>query len=170
MKKFFLGIAALAIMSCGGNEPATVDADDTTVETPATDDTTDAADENTAVLVIEGADDMTFNLKELKVKAGQTVKLTLKHVGTMGADAMGHNWILLKSGTDLQQFAMDAIQAADNDYIAEAHMGDVIAHTKVIGGGEEVTIEFEAPEAGTYDFLCSFPGHFANMQGKFIVE
>ncbi|HBX64839.1 MAG TPA: azurin, partial [Balneolaceae bacterium] len=26
------------------------------------------------------------------------------------------------------------------------------------------------PEAGTYDFICSFPGHYALMKGKFIVE
>ena len=40
----------------------------------------------------------------------------------------------------------------------------------MIGGGESVTIEFDAPEAGTYDFLCTFPAHFAMMKGKFIVK
>jgi azurin len=31
-------------------------------------------------------------------------------------------------------------------------------------------IEFIAPEKGTYDYICSFPGHFAMMKGKLIVE
>jgi azurin len=40
----------------------------------------------------------------------------------------------------------------------------------MIGGGEQTTITFDAPEKGVYDFICSFPGHVALMQGKFIVE
>jgi azurin len=40
----------------------------------------------------------------------------------------------------------------------------------LIGGGESTTIEFEAPEKGEYTFLCTFPGHFGLMNGKFIVE
>ena len=49
----------------------------------------------------------------------------------------------------------------------------VIAHTGIVGGGEgdtkELTIEFAAPEPGDYPFLCSFPGHFAMMNGTFRV-
>ena len=40
----------------------------------------------------------------------------------------------------------------------------------MLGGGEETTIEFEAPAKGEYTFICSFPGHYALMNGKFIVE
>ena len=40
----------------------------------------------------------------------------------------------------------------------------------MIGGGETDVIEFPAPEKGTYEFLCSFPGHYGMMKGKFIVE
>ena len=40
----------------------------------------------------------------------------------------------------------------------------------MIGGGQSDTIEFDAPEPGTYDFICSFPGHYSVMKGKFIVE
>ncbi|MEM6771051.1 MAG: plastocyanin/azurin family copper-binding protein, partial [Bacteroidota bacterium] len=27
-----------------------------------------------------------------------------------------------------------------------------------------------APAAGEYDFICTFPGHYGVMKGKFIVE
>ena len=47
---------------------------------------------------------------------------------------------------------------------------DIIAHTDLIGGGESATVEFTVTEAGTYDFLCSFPGHSAIMKGKLIAE
>ena len=46
----------------------------------------------------------------------------------------------------------------------------IIAATKLLGGGETDTVIFDAPAAGTYEFLCSFPGHYAIMKGKFIVE
>ncbi|MBT8261281.1 MAG: azurin, partial [Bacteroidia bacterium] len=38
------------------------------------------------------------------------------------------------------------------------------------GGGQSTSVTFMAPEVGTYDFICSFPGHSALMKGKFIVE
>lgn len=120
-------------------------------------------------IVIEGNDQMKFNLSEINVKEGDTIVLTLKHVGKLPKAAMGHNWVLLASGTDVKDFATTAIRARANEYIPEE--GDaVLAHTALIGGGEETTIEFVAPAAGEYDFICSFPGHYALMKGKLIVE
>ncbi len=120
-------------------------------------------------VVIEGTDQMTFNLDEIKVKTGTTVKLTLNHVGKFPKQAMGHNWVLLKPDVVVKDFAMAAISARDNDYIPK-DTKDVIVHTDLIGGGESTTIEFEAPAKGEYTFICSFPGHYAKMIGKFIVE
>lgn len=127
-------------------------------------------DPNVAVVVIEGNDQMKFNKSEIRVKAGQTVKLTLKHVGKMKKEVMGHNWVLLTEGADLAAIGQAGAVAADNDYIPADMTDQIITHTKMIGGGESVTIEFEAPAQGTYDFLCTFPGHYALMKGKFIVE
>jgi azurin len=120
-------------------------------------------------ITIEGNDQMKFNLSEIKVKEGDTVVLTLKHVGKLPKAAMGHNWVLLAKGVDMKAFATSALQAKANEYIPEG-TEDVIAHTALIGGGEETTIEFTAPAAGEYTFICSFPGHYALMNGKFIVE
>jgi azurin len=119
-------------------------------------------------IVIESNDQMKFNLAEIRVKSGQKVKLTLQHVGKLPKESMGHNFVLLKDGTDVQKFAMAAGQARENGYIANE--GDIIVHTTIIGGGESDTIEFDAPALGIYDFICSFPGHYAIMKGKFIVE
>jgi len=128
-----------------------------------------ASDEDVVEISIEGNDQMRFNKSEIKVKAGQTVKLTLKHVGEMSKDVMGHNWVLLTKGTEINEFGQKAVAAKANDYIPEG-TDQVIAHTELIGGGETTTIEFTAPEAGTYDFICSFPGHYSLMKGKLIVE
>lgn len=90
----------------------------------------------------------------------------------MSKSTMGHNFVLLKQGVDVGEFGRAAVQqgSAPDFEVPEALLGDVIAHTKMIGGGESVTIEFPAPEKGTYNFICSFPGHVAMMKGKFIVE
>jgi plastocyanin len=36
--------------------------------------------------------------------------------------------------------------------------------------GKTVTFEFTAPEAGTYTYICTYPGHWMKMQGTLIVE
>ena len=131
---------------------------------------TGAALLNAGEVTIElgGNDMMQFDKTELRVPAGSTVNLTLNHTGKLPKAAMGHNFVLLKAGTDVAAFAMKAVAAVATEYIPE---GDaVIAHTALIGGGESTSVSFTAPEAGTYDYICSFPGHFAIMRGKLIVE
>lgn len=156
----------LLLMSCGGKEKKEekegFSYDRTKTEKSSSDNSS-----NDIILVSD--DLMKFNKKEIKVKAGQKVKLTLKHIGKLDKKIMGHNFVLLKKDVDLVSFATVAATARDNEYIPEG-TEDVIVYTKLIGGGEATTIEFDAPAAGTYDFLCSFPGHFGLMQGKFIVE
>ena len=121
-------------------------------------------------VVIEGNDAMQFNLKEVKVPAGSTVALTLNHTGKIAKAAMGHNIVILAAGTDVNKFAAAAMTAKNEDYVPSAQKASVIAATKLLGGGESDTVVFKAPAAGSYDFICSFPGHYAVMKGKFIVE
>lgn len=120
-------------------------------------------------ITIESNDQMRYNLSEIRAKAGQRVTLTLKHTGKMPAQAMGHNLVILQKGTDVTAFANLAARAKTNNYIPVGTKQVIIA-TKVIGGGESTTVTFTAPAKGTYDFICSFPGHVAIMKGKFIVE
>lgn len=176
---FFLAGISFILLSCGGgertaNDTATNNENMTApaaTESPAPATSDNAATEGEVVeLSIEGNDQMQFNKKEFKVKAGQTVRLTLTHVGKMPKNAMGHNFVLLQQGVDLTAFGQKAAEALETDYIPESEKGNIIAHTKLLGGGESDTIEFTAPEKGTYEFLCSFPGHYALMRGVFIVE
>lgn len=155
---------ALSLLTaCGGGENEDMQEPETTTEEMA-------PENNTATLSIAGNDQMQFDKKELTVKAGQTVTLTLKHTGTMPATTMGHNWVLLKQGTDVATFAGEAATAGVSKDYMPANADAIIAHTKVIGGGEETTVEFTAPAAGKYEFICSFPGHWAMMRGVLTVE
>ena len=115
------------------------------------------------------SDRMKFNLRKITVKAGQKIKLTLTHTGKLDKRVMGHNVVFLKQGVKTSAFAAKAAAAKENDYIPEGTTA-VIAYTKMLGGGETTTIEFIAPAAGTYDYICSFPAHYAMMKGKLIVE
>ena len=118
-------------------------------------------------IVINSNDQMRFDKNEIRVRAGEKIKLTLNHTGKLAENVMGHNFVLLTQGTDVAKFATAAMNDKANEYIPSQ---GVIAHTELIGGGESTTIEFTAPKKGTYDFICSFPGHYAMMKGKFIVE
>lgn len=159
----FVAAAAL-LVACGGEQPAN--------ETETTTTPTEVVEEVPAIveITIEGNDQMKYNLDRIDVKEGQTVRLTLKNVGELPKEAMGHNWILLASGTDKEKFAADAMTAKETDFIPAGYESAIIAHTKLLGPGESETIEFAAPAKGFYTFMCSFPGHFAFMKGTLYVQ
>ena len=119
---------------------------------------------------IAGTDQMTFDKKEIAVAADCTeVEVTLKHVGKLPAQAMGHNWVLAKT-SDMAGVASEGMGAGlPNDYLKKGETR-VIAHTKVIGGGQTATVKFATSllkKGEAYSFFCSFPGHSTMMKGVF---
>ncbi|TVZ25850.1 azurin [Gillisia sp. Hel_I_86] len=173
MNKLILIFTAALAISCGDNKKEKKS--DMQIGTQVEESTPAATkdeviDDSVANVTITGNDQMKFNKVEIRVKAGQKVKLTLQHVGKMEKNIMGHNWALLAKDADMAAIGQAAAEAADTDYIPASLKDQIIVHTKMLGGGESDTIEFEAPEPGTYTFICTFPGHYALMQGKFIVE
>lgn len=168
--QFLTIMLASLLFNCGGKKDEKKEGfsyDETTTE-DVSEDSNDEAD-NVANIVITSNDMMQYNVSEIKAKAGQKVKLTLRHVGKLDINVMGHNVVILKQGVVPAEFAAKAAVERDNKYIPKDSQ-DIIAHTDLIGAGQVTTIEFDAPEVGTYDFLCSFPGHSGIMKGKFIVE
>jgi azurin len=123
---------------------------------------------NSNLLVLNSNDQMLFDKSVLKAKAGEEVNLLLNHTGQIGKEFMGHNFVLLKNGVDVDDFAQAAMLAKESEYIPAGD--DTIAYTSMIGGGESDQISFTVDEAGTYVFLCTFPGHYQIMRGEFIVE
>jgi len=125
-----------------------------------------------AKLELTGNDQMQYSVKALEVTEGQKVTLSFKHIGQLPVVAMGHNVVILKPGTELPAFAAKCAPAKDHGYIPqdEDSKALIIAHTKMLGGGESDEITFTAPAPGAYPFLCTFPGHFAIMQGVLTVK
>ena len=78
--------------------------------------------------------------------------------------------MILKDSVNLVEFCSEAVKFPANEYFPKGREKDVIGRTKLLGPGEEDTIYFVAPEPGTYEYVCTFPGHFALMKGKMIVK
>ena len=181
MKKITLSLFALSLLliSCNETESSSENVKEPIETTIANSEETIAETEvvedvvsdhvNSIDIKIEANDQMKFNLSEIKVTARSVVNLTLVHVGKLPITTMGHNFVLLKKGTNVAEFAVAAMAAKDNGYVP-LNTTDVIAYTEVVGGGSSTTLSFTTPEAGEYDFICSFPGHYSIMKGLFIVE
>jgi azurin len=121
---------------------------------------------------LTGGDNMKYNVATIDAKRGETLHIVLKSVGTIPKIAMAHNVVVLKPGTDQNEFAKAGAMARDTDFIPPAMKAQVLAATKRAGPGETVDVTFTVPaKAGTYPFMCTFPGHFAaGMKGDLIVK
>lgn len=121
---------------------------------------------------IVGTDDMKFNTTTINAKPGEQLRIRLTAKGAMPKIAMAHNVVVLKKEADPAAFATAAASARATDFIPAANKGDVIANTGLAGNGETVEVTFKVPAAaGSYPYLCSFPGHFVvGMKGNLVVK
>lgn len=185
MKKYFFiktplaifGIILITLSGCGSKEqPAEQDtskpnaADMFKDDRPAYDAT--AIDANAAVnsITVSASGntmaEMKYDQEVITVKSGTTIKLKL--INTSKDASMPHNWVLVHDGK-AEKVATDGINAGkEGSYVPDSK--DVLIATKLLGPGEETEISFPAPPAGNYQFVCTYPGHWSIMNGKFIVE
>lgn len=148
-------------------------------ETPAPAAETPAAATKPAVVTdcateIEGNDALKFNADSITVPAScKEFTINLKHVGTMPVAAMGHNVVITKE-SDVSAVDADGLAAGLANNYVKPDDPRVIAHTKVVGGGESTSVTFPVSKIqgdGPYEFFCSFPGHeAAGMKGSIQVQ
>lgn len=119
-------------------------------------------------VTVETGDNLKFDEEVITVDPScKEFKVTLVHNGKLPENVMGHNWVLSAAG-DVAAIAADGMKAGlQNEYL-KPDEARVIAHTELIGGGEETSVSFatdklEATEE--YVFFCSFPGHSTVMRG-----
>ena len=110
---------------------------------------------------------LAFKPAALAAAAGAQVSVTFKDASA----SQQHNWVLVKGGDDVAA-AVDAAGAtagAAKGYIPDDP--NIISSIKLLNGGESGTASFTAPAAGTYTFLCTFPGHYqTGMKGTLTVS
>lgn len=172
MRKFvvFLFLGALIASGCGKQNSA----DSTATPKPASG-PTDAEipvslNDNEQVVQITADDTMHYNGNRFTVHAGQPVRIELTSKGTRPITEMAHNFVLLKPGVDELSFNFACAQAKESGYMPASQADKVIAFTALAGPGQTVTVGFTMPTAGSYSFLCNFPGHYAaGMHGTMTV-
>ena len=120
---------------------------------------------------IKATDQMKYDVISIDATVGQKITVTLTNVGMIPKAAMAHNFVLLKAGTDVTAFATAAMMHQAEGYMPPDMADKVIASTKLVGPGESDSVTFVAPAAGSYDYICTFPGHaLAGMRGILTVK
>ena len=119
-------------------------------------------------VTVESNDAMQYNVANIDVsKNCKEFVVTLKHVGKLPKNAMGHNLVIAKA-SDMAGIGSDGMVAGQpNDYV-KAKDARVLAHTGIIGGGETSTAKLSVAALNakdSYVFFCTFPGHSAIMKG-----
>ena len=112
---------------------------------------------------------MMFNPTEFTVKPGQPVKLVV-----LNPDAMQHNLVIVQPGA-LEEIGMAGNEMAKDPAGIKKHfvpVSDKVLHaTQLIDPNAGVVLRFKAPQkAGSYPFVCTFPGHWVVMNGTMVVR
>ena len=113
---------------------------------------------------------MAYGIKEFKVKAGQTVRLTFDN---QSAVPLPHNVVVGKAGTKDAMMAAAMKVMTDPQGLAKGYIPEdpaVLAHTKLVQPMTKETIEFVLPSPGDYPYMCTFPGHSLLMNGTLKAE
>ncbi len=115
-----------------------------------------------------GAKEFRYDKVMLQEPAGSKIKLKFVN-HTDSKDEVGHNWVLVKPGQEAEVIASSKAAGDDKDWL---NVDDpaIVAHTRLIEGGQSNTITFTAPP-GTYTYLCTFPGHYAaGEKGTLVIK
>ena len=126
------------------------------------------------VVKIRGGMDnaMKYDVANITAAPGETIKVVLTNASTLPKEAMGHNWVLLVTGTDPVAFAAAGVSEPGNNYVPSKMKEKVIAQIGLLGPNEVGEVTFKAPTApGEYPFLCTFPAHcLVGMKGVLVVK
>jgi azurin len=104
-----------------------------------------------------------FDVESVEVKAGSKIKLIFSNLD----DDMTHNLVIVEPETadEIGQLAIKlGIKGSQVNYVPNSPK--VLFHTSLIQPSTSETIYFVAPtKAGTYTYVCTYPGHHTIMHG-----
>ena len=110
-------------------------------------------------------DALEFSESRLSAASGSQVTLTFNN----GSLVNQHNWVLVQNGTK-DAVATDGTGAGPRANWIKPGDDRVVASSKLLNPGGSEAVTFTAPAAGTYQFVCTFPGHNFTMFGDFTVK
>lgn len=168
-RMIILGVLSLLVtvaMACGGSAPTPTI---TPSPEPPTRPTTPPPPpppscESPSLEISVNGDALLFDNDRLEVGAASEVVLCFNNVSRSNQ----HNWVLVRAGTKDAVAKRGREAGPDNDWVQPGDP-DVVAHTRLLDPGVASEVSFTAPPAGTYQFVCTFPGHNFTMSGEFVV-
>jgi azurin len=175
MKRLSLAVIAMTFFAaCSGpaEEPAEATESQGEEQTEAVEQEVEAVEEAPKAVTLnlsttgETMTEMAYEPNRLTAPAGAEVTIILENKAT--AAAMIHNAVIIEAGKQ-SEVAEDGLAAGpDNAYVGESEF--IIAATPLANPGETVEVTFTAPsEPGTYQFICTYPGHTA-MKGILMIK
>ncbi|MEK7950529.1 DUF7133 domain-containing protein [Luteolibacter soli] len=130
------------------------------------------ADLKVNVFVIKAVpEQLRYDTAEITVEPGKPFEVIFEN-----PDQMPHNLVFVQPGT--YQAVATAVQAQAPDKLdkqGRAYLPDgdsrILGATKLVESGQKETLQLTAPEKeGVYEYVCTFPGHWAVMNGKLVVK
>jgi len=177
MKKVYLFVFAITVimLSCGQSEQNRKNQKDSSQTTRSGENAEISVPgieklEFTDSVQLKSNENMRYDRELFKVRAGKKISLIFKNTAVKSPASMTHNVVILKNGVDIADFADIARNAKTEQYVPSSLDSLIIAHTRLVSGGDSDRVEFIIPKPGIYDFICSFPGHWGTMQGKIVAE
>lgn len=174
IRSMFLLTIPLLIMSCSGTDSIPTNTSPTSTPDPTSTTAPETVIENTATVEVQASgvevsleigsangDELLFDKDSLSAPALSTITLTF----TNNSNTQQHNWALVQDGTK-DSVATAGIGYSYSDWIPTDDTR-VFANAKLLNPGESDVVTFTAPAAGTYQFVCTFPGHNMTMYGTF---
>ena len=139
------------------------------------------ADAETAANALKNLDVKTFTIKSVREKLSYDTTRIVVQAGKPfqvifeNPDAMPHNLVFVKPGTlediatAVQTQAPDKLDSKGRAYVPE-NDPRVIDATRLVEAGKSETLNLTAPtEEGIYQYVCTFPGHWAIMKGELVI-
>jgi azurin len=114
-------------------------------------------------------EEMRFDTARLVVEAGKPFEIIFENI-----DGLPHNLVVVKPGTrERVGLAAMTLLPEQLDWNGRAYVpdsSDVIAATKILDTDQLATLKIsELTSEGIYEFVCTFPGHWAMMYGQLVV-
>lgn len=117
-------------------------------------------------VTVTAGDGLAFNQTTLTIPANTATTVTFQNTSS----GLQHNWVLVKGGDDIASQVDAAAAGAAPDYVPDGDPNIAAASDMLNGGGSD-TVEVPALPAGTYTYMCTFPGHYAGgMKGTLTVQ
>jgi azurin len=163
MRTLLTFLLAVTLAACGGSDTAPADESASASGSAATAQTGEV---DRTITIEPVGNQMEFQQTEFAVAPGETVRLVFDNTAT--APSMQHNVVVLNEAPSQDVFrrigegGMEAGVAGD--YVPDDPA--ILAYTPMSAPGETVEVTFTAPEeTGEYGYVCTFPGHWATMNG-----